>query len=64
MSATWLTVQDAAEHVKVSTDLIRAAVKAGDLPAYAVGKGRDYRLTASDVDNWMMSRAYEPQAAS
>ncbi|OBJ49552.1 excisionase family DNA-binding protein [Mycobacterium sp. 1423905.2] len=56
----WLTVQGAAEYLKVSTDIIRRAVKAGDLPAYAIGKGRDYRLTADDLDWWMKSRAYEP----
>ena len=62
---TWQTVQDAAEYVKVSTDVIRAAVKCGDLPAYPVGSGRrEYRLTAKDVDEWMMSRSWEPKATS
>jgi excisionase family DNA binding protein len=59
----WLKVADAAEYSTLSPDLIRAAVKAGDLPAYAVGAGRDYRLTADDVDEWMRSRSYEPRSA-
>lgn len=52
---------EAAAHAKVSAATIREAVKAGELPAYAVGRtGRQYRLRAQDVDEWMMSRAYEP----
>lgn len=46
----WLTVSMAAEYSTVSTDMIRAAVKSGDLKAYAIGKGREYRVTADDVD--------------
>jgi excisionase family DNA binding protein len=60
---TWLTTQDAAEYATISPDMIRAAVKAGDLKAYAIGKGREYRLTASDVDEWLMSRSWEPKGA-
>lgn len=60
----WMKVADAAEYATVSPDLIRAAVKAGDLPAYAVGSGRDYRLTADDIDEWMKSKSYEPRVAS
>lgn len=60
---TWLTAVEAAKHAKVSAATIREAVKAGELPAYAVGKtGRQYRLRVQDVDEWMMSRAYEPWA--
>lgn len=60
----WLTAQGAADYVKTSSDIIRSAVKAGDLPAYPVGKGREYRLTADDVDEWMKSRSYEPRTAT
>jgi excisionase family DNA binding protein len=57
----WATKREAAEHVKVSTDLISDAVRDGDLKAYAVGKGsRDYRLDLAEVDEWMRSRSYEP----
>ena len=57
----WLTAAEAAEYVRVSEWTIRAAVKAGDLEAYPVGKGRSYRLTAGDIDNWMRSRSWEPR---
>lgn len=57
----WLTAQDAAEYLKVSEPIIRDAVKRGDLPAYPIGKGREYRLTAEDIDKWMMSRSWEPR---
>ncbi|ORV92721.1 hypothetical protein AWC11_07645 [Mycobacterium interjectum] len=57
---TWFTLRGAAEYVSVSQEIIRAAVKSGDLPAYAIGRGRDYRLTADDIDDWMRSRSYEP----
>lgn len=60
---TWLTVKTAAKYVDVSPDIIRAAVKAGDLPAYPVGKGREYRLDAEEIDEWMRSRSYEPRSA-
>lgn len=49
----------AVEYSTVGVDTIRDAVKAGDLKAYAIGKGREYRLTAADVDDWLMSRSYE-----
>lgn len=57
----WLTAKAAAEHATVSEWTIRQAVKDGELQAHAVGKsGRGYRLTAAEIDAWMMSRSYEP----
>lgn len=61
---TWLKCADAAVYATVSEDLLRAAVKNGDLPAYAVGKGKEFRLTAEDIDEWMRSRSYEPARRS
>jgi excisionase family DNA binding protein len=62
---TWLTVAKAAEYAQISEWTIREAVKSGDLEAYAVGVGgRSYRVTAEDVDKWMMSRSFEPKTAS
>ncbi|WP_368858991.1 excisionase family DNA-binding protein [Mycolicibacterium neoaurum] len=64
MANTWLMATEAADHAKVSTWTIREAVKQGELPAYAVGRsGRQYRLRVQDVDDWMMSRAWEPEWA-
>lgn len=57
----WFTPVEAGEYAKVSTWTIRQAVKDGELQAYPVGKtGRHYRLTAKDVDAWMMRASYEP----
>lgn len=59
---TWLTVREAADYVRVSEQLIRDAIKLGYLPAYAIGPtGKQCRLTAEDIDEWMMSRAWEPK---
>jgi excisionase family DNA binding protein len=63
--ATWLTVAGGAEYATVSEWTIRQAVKDGDLPAYPVGKGgRSYRVTAQDIDEWLMSRSYEPRGGA
>jgi excisionase family DNA binding protein len=59
---TWFTVQDAADHIKASKQTIREAVGKGDLPAYPIGKGREYRLKADEVDGWLESRAFEPRS--
>lgn len=61
----WLRVADAAEHARLSPDIIRAAVKAGDLPAYApTPGGKEVRLKASDVDEWIESRPYQPSRSA
>lgn len=56
----WETPVEAAKRTRQSADLIRAAVTSGELPAYPIGKGREYRLDASEVDGWMKSRSWEP----
>lgn len=64
MTTTWLTVARGAEYATVSEWTIRDAVKRGDLPAYAVGKGRSYRVTAEDIDAWMTSKSWEPRGGA
>lgn len=59
----WHNVKSGAAHVRVSPDLIREAVKNGDLQAFAVGKGREFRLREADIDEWMSSRSWEPRSA-
>lgn len=55
----WLTPTEAAQHVRAkSTDLLRAAVKNGDLPAF--GYGREMRFKAADLDAWMEAHPFEP----
>lgn len=55
----WKTPPEAADYVRAkSTDLLRAAVKAGDLKAYAYG--REMRFKTADLDEWMESHPFEP----
>ena len=61
----WERPRDAAKRCQISIDLIRQAVKGGDLQAYPVGRGtREYRLDPAEVDAWMKSRAWEPRAVA
>lgn len=46
----WLTQDEAAEHLNVTTRTIRRMIAAGDLPAYRLGQ-RMLRIDATDVDN-------------
>lgn len=55
---TWLTPVEAAEYLKCSDRTVRDAVKAGDIPAYRIG--RLMRLKASDLDAWVEAKAWEP----
>lgn len=56
----WLTKAEAADYARISPRLIQNAVNAGDLQAFAIGRGKEYRLRATDIDTWLTSRAYEP----
>lgn len=42
--------------------MIAQVVKRGELPAYAIGSGTQYRLRAEDIDKWLMSRSWEPRS--
>ena len=57
----WATKREAADHVRVCSRLIQQAVRDGDLPAYSIGKGRDYRLDLDEVDEWLKSKSWEPR---
>ena len=56
----WLTAKTAAKYGAVSEWSVREGVKRGDLKAFAIGKGRSYRLRAADVDEWLESQSWEP----
>jgi excisionase family DNA binding protein len=47
----FLTVQEVAELMRVSTMTVYRLIKAGDLPAARVG--RSYRLRAGEVDAYL-----------
>lgn len=59
---TWLTRREASDYVRVSEKMIAQVVKRGELPAYAIGSGAQYRLRAEDIDKWLMSRSWEPRS--
>lgn len=59
----WHTAETGAEYVRLSERSVRDAVRAGDLPAYKVGTGREYRLKQSDLDEWLEARPWEPRSA-
>jgi excisionase family DNA binding protein len=48
----WITLQDAAEHLSVSTRTIRRLISSGQLPGYRIGgpRGRLLRVELADVD--------------
>jgi excisionase family DNA binding protein len=55
---TWMTLAEAADYVRAKdTQMMRAAIKAGDLPASLYGK-RELRVTAEDLDAWLRSKPY------
>ena len=58
----WLTKAESAAYAKIGPRLIQAAVSTGELPAYPLGNGSQYRLRAVDIDAWLMSKAWEPSA--
>jgi len=61
----WMRLADAAEYSKLSTDVLRAAIRKGDLKSYApTPGGKDVRLKASDIDAWIEGQPYEPKQAS
>ena len=56
---TWLTVAEAAAYIKAKgTGKIREAIHRGELPAYSYG--REIRLKAEEIDEWMESHPWEP----
>ena len=46
---TWLTAQEAAQHLKLSIATLYRLSAQGDLPVYHVGRSRRYRLRDLDA---------------
>lgn len=55
----WLTVEQAADWLQVSTKTIRRYIEAGSLPAVNLG-GRAIRIRRPDLEAWLQSRRVEP----
>lgn len=68
MSVTpgWGSITDASQYVKLASDVVRAAIARGDLPAVvkpvtrSEGGRPQYRVAFADLDAWMRS---QPSAA-
>lgn len=57
----YLTLPDAARRLRVSRDTLRAAIRAGDLPAYRIS-GRWWRVSRDELDRWVRSHRATPTA--
>ena len=55
----WLTVEQAAEWLQVSTKTIRRYIEAGTIPAVNLG-GRAIRIRRQDLETWLETRRVEP----
>jgi len=49
--ATWLTLEEAAKHLKIGKSTIYRLAREGDLPAHRMG--RVWRFDAEELDKWM-----------
>ncbi|TDO15016.1 excisionase family DNA binding protein [Mycobacterium sp. BK086] len=58
---TWLTKREAGDYARVSESTITQAVKKGELPAYTMRSGTQYRFRAEDIDKWLMSKPWQPK---
>ncbi len=55
----WLTIEQAAGWLQVSTKTIRRYIEAGSLPAVNLG-GRAIRIRRQDLESWLQTRRIEP----
>ncbi len=62
LSPEWLTIEQAARWLQVSTKTIRRYIEAGSLPAINLG-GRAIRIRRQDLDAWLQTRRIEPGAS-
>ena len=54
------TVAEAAARVRVSTDTIKRALKAGFLKGFRVGARGDWRIGEAELEAWIASGAKTP----
>lgn len=53
----WLTVEQAAKHVKCGVGSIYLAVKLGKLRVVRINRGRAFRFKRAWVDEWLVKSA-------
>ncbi|MBU1318827.1 MAG: helix-turn-helix domain-containing protein [candidate division Zixibacteria bacterium] len=49
----WLTLEEAAKHLKIGKSTIYRLAREGDLPAHRMG--RVWRFDAEELDEWLKS---------
>ena len=59
---TFLTPQEVSNILRVSVYTVRRWIKEGDLPAYKVGRG--WRISESDIDDWLNQHQSTPMSQS
>jgi putative molybdopterin biosynthesis protein len=59
---TFLTPQEVSDILRVSVYTVRRWIKEGDLPAYKVGRG--WRISESDIDDWLNQHQSAPMSQS
>ncbi len=58
-SPEWLTIEQAADWLQVSTKTIRRYIEGGSIPAVNLG-GRAIRIRRQDLEAWLETRRIEP----
>ncbi len=53
MDTNWLTVEDAAQYLKLGRSTVYRLAQEGKLPAHKFG--RQWRFDAAELDEWMKS---------
>src|SRR5580704_5648706 len=56
----WLSLEQIAQHVGVSTDTIHRWIRKRDMPAFKVG--RLWKFKASKVDEWVQAGTSKPNS--
>lgn len=49
----WIGIEDAARHLGITKDTVRAWIKKTDIPAHKIGKLWKFKL--SELDEWVKS---------
>lgn len=61
---TWLSVKEVAARWRISPMTIYRMVDAGDLTAHAFGRGRLFRITLSDVEQYEKANVLVPETTT
>jgi len=58
--ATWLTLEEAAKHLRIGKSTMYRLARGGDLPAHRVG--RVWRFDADELDEWLKAGKHYQRA--